>query len=212
MKPVLVTGMPRSGTSLVMGIFVHCGAWVGDIREPSEINPTGFFENLALLWALRGGCRRKSLLRVESTNEIDPGMLGPRFTKVMKQQGYKGGPWAFKALYGALFIDAWLKTWPDSIVLVTHREQEAVFRSLDLAESIRENHSTIEAREVLWEKMQGPYARCVELGGFRIDTQAVVDSGGQILRPHVEDAGLVWNQAAVRAFVDPALWHMRSRS
>jgi hypothetical protein len=53
-KNVIVVGMPRSGTSLTMGIFARRGYYVGPIkrqryREGDEHNPFGYFEADALV-------------------------------------------------------------------------------------------------------------------------------------------------------------------
>ena len=39
--PILVTGLPRSGTSLTTGCLHACGAWVGNTVK-------GFYENEAI--------------------------------------------------------------------------------------------------------------------------------------------------------------------
>ena len=43
---ILVTGCPRSGTSLVAGTLHKSGIWMGDtFPPPGEFNPTGYFEH-----------------------------------------------------------------------------------------------------------------------------------------------------------------------
>ena len=46
--PIFVTGLPRSGTSLVAGILAVSGAWTGATKPPSPENRKGNFENPAL--------------------------------------------------------------------------------------------------------------------------------------------------------------------
>ena len=46
--PILITGCPRSGTSLTAGIINKCEAWGGEMVGPTPHNPKGFFENIGL--------------------------------------------------------------------------------------------------------------------------------------------------------------------
>jgi len=47
---IIVTGMHRSGTSMVAGILKLCGVYFGDnLLHPQKENPKGFFEDLEFL-------------------------------------------------------------------------------------------------------------------------------------------------------------------
>lgn len=45
---IIVTGCPRTGTSMVAGILHLAGAFVGDTGKPTQYNAKGFFENLRI--------------------------------------------------------------------------------------------------------------------------------------------------------------------
>ena len=47
--PLLITGAPRSGTSLIAGLLHQMGMWTGHTVEGAPTNPRGFFEN----WGIR---------------------------------------------------------------------------------------------------------------------------------------------------------------
>ena len=47
-SPILVTGLPRSGTSMVAGILAEIGIFTGPTIAGGESNPKGFFENEAI--------------------------------------------------------------------------------------------------------------------------------------------------------------------
>ena len=50
MTTIIVTGMHRSGTSMVAGILKLCGVYFGDnLLHPQQENPKGFFEDLEFL-------------------------------------------------------------------------------------------------------------------------------------------------------------------
>ncbi|GAG49578.1 unnamed protein product, partial [marine sediment metagenome] len=86
--PIFVTGCARSGTSLVTGIFAHCGAWCGKVAGAQPHNPKGQFENTEI----RNGILKPLLV------SLDADKLGqkplPDINKVFlecgKMQGNKG--------------------------------------------------------------------------------------------------------------------------
>ena len=47
-RPFLITGLPRSGTSMTAGIFATLGLWTGTTVPGGPENPKGFFEHVAL--------------------------------------------------------------------------------------------------------------------------------------------------------------------
>ena len=47
-RPILITGLPRSGTSLTAGLLDICGAWSGTTVPGSKDNVKGFFEHAML--------------------------------------------------------------------------------------------------------------------------------------------------------------------
>ena len=63
-NPIFVTGLPRSGTSMVAGCLHQCGAWVGNTVAGGVGNEKGFFENIAL--------REQLVKRLLTTMGCDP--------------------------------------------------------------------------------------------------------------------------------------------
>ena len=47
-RPILVTGLPRSGTSLIAGLLHEFGAWTGTTLAGDEYNPKGYFEHAGI--------------------------------------------------------------------------------------------------------------------------------------------------------------------
>lgn len=46
---IIVTGMHRSGTSMMAGILHHCGIYTGTCIQPDQYNEKGYFEDKAVL-------------------------------------------------------------------------------------------------------------------------------------------------------------------
>jgi len=78
LRPLIVCGVPRSGTSLLTGLAVMHGAWVGDCRPADSRNPCGYFENEKI---------KKLLDKKTDYSEA--------WGEALKQ-GYDGGIWVYK--------------------------------------------------------------------------------------------------------------------
>lgn len=191
-EPVVVIGCARSGTSMTAGIFVRHGCWVGTCREPDRYNAKGYFENTAIKAALlkRWGYLKQAM----QVAEPEPGWKGT-VKHLTGLQGYKGGPWLVK--HGALYWRAWHEFEPTFVCV--YRDPEAIMES-----DKRGSFSiTPEAIALIRDEMDG----VCEAGGFRVDSERVVDGDYSQIEPAFEDAGLEFDPAIADDFVDPDLWH-----
>ena len=136
-NPVFVLGIPRSGTSLLAGLWSLTGIWTGPTNPPSVNNVKCFFENREIkdtstYKILRDGgyCRR-------GQNPIpQPGdVLKPQFdlynsiTAVAYGQGYTDGPWMFKDAKITLMWKLWYETFPKADYFITCRRDEDIIKS-----------------------------------------------------------------------------------
>ena len=114
-RPILVTGIPRSGTSLVAGCLHACGAWVGETLAGNASNPEGYFENRAL----REGIVKPQLRQAGGDPlgvrrlprlaglPVQP-LLGGQVLGQLSRQGYAGDvPWLYKAAKLTLLWPVW---------------------------------------------------------------------------------------------------------
>lgn len=144
-KNVIVVGMPRSGTSLTMGIFARQGYYVGPItrqryREGDEHNPFGYFEADALIkrnariFQRAGFPYHNTWLFERITPECAERIrnLEPSQDDVELVEAYKTrAPWAWKDPRLPYTIGYW---WPlmdpdRTAVIITRRSPEDVRES-----------------------------------------------------------------------------------
>lgn len=209
----MVSGPPRSGTSLTTGFVSYCGAWVGDCVGAAPGNPHGFFENRDLRETLT-----KSML---SERGIDPlgqhplvghgrpvPTVGRRgeIERLIRAQGYSAGPWVMKSAKVLLMLDDWLEMFPDAIWLVTRRPVEAV------AESCRRAGFMSTPGPGGWGVYVRAYMERIErlverAYVFRIDTPdlAAGDTDGSGIVPALRACGLKVTDRA-RDFIDPEVF------
>lgn len=138
---VCVTGMHRSGTSLIARLLNLCGLHLGPpdrIVPPGEGNPTGYWENKDmdrlnedLLVHLAGGWDFL-LPPITEGWESDPGLLPfrERANRLIQVLG-KQEPWGWKDPRCSLTLPFWKSLLPGLKVVVCLRHPVEVVRSLE---------------------------------------------------------------------------------
>ena len=156
----IVTGMHRSGTSMVTQLLSHAGLWLGaqDKLMPAKSdNPDGFYEHLDIVWihnALlqqhHGGWDFEPTLpdhwqQAESIND-----LKSRATHICKKISAEQGKhqaWGWKDPRTCFFLPFWQSIMPDMKLVICLRNPLAV------AQSIRaRNNSSLPFGLDLWER------------------------------------------------------------
>lgn len=208
---ILVTGLPRSGTSLVTGVIRACGAWAGVTTGPSQWNTKGNVENEAIREQLVKPCLKRVPtcplgLRSLPAVDLPPIWSGAQWRSsvevLTRRQGYKApAPLVYKDAKIALIWRQWAAAFPDAKWVIVERDLEAVVASAMRAEPMR-------------RRFDGDLQA---VRGWATSYRAHVDSiaakymhrvtPGDNLRPLIEWLGLQWNERAVTDWVDWSLYH-----
>lgn len=144
MRPILITGAARSGTSMTAGIINMSGAFGGDMFGPNNNNKRGMFENKQIRQDI---C--KPFLRSIEADPLGQNPL-PDIQKVwsraldkdfvdsfrdsvvssMLNQGWDGeNSWFYKGAKICLFWPLWVKAFPEARWVVVRRETADIARS-----------------------------------------------------------------------------------
>ena len=221
-RPILVTGLPRSGTSLVAGSLASCGAFTGRTVGPSDANPKGFFENeflreeivKRLLSTL--SCDPLGVTRLPDTQSLCPvDGLDRAVLAALSAEGYDGnGPWLFKDAKLSLLWPLWRHAFPRARWVLVRRERSDVIDSC-LRTPFMVQHSR---ERDFWERFIDEYeqrlAALKQSGAWwrEIRPHELVTGDLRPLRTLAEQAGLSWRETPVREFVSPRHWHARARA
>jgi hypothetical protein len=138
--PLLITGMPRSGTSATARLLGAAGLDLGDdLMPPSEANRLGFYEdvqfyelNRALLAAGLGAAPELQP-RWAYADRIDPSRLGGlrgRAQALMAERMARGRPWGFKDPRTTMLLDFYDSLEPRARYLFVYRAPWDVLDSL----------------------------------------------------------------------------------
>lgn len=216
--PILVLGIPRSGTSLLSGILAACGAWTGTtVTGGGSENPKGFFENTFL----REGINKPLLknlncdpLGVRKLPELDQvPIIAPLRDAILtsvEQQGYDGkSTWLFKDAKLVLLWPAWKAAFPAARWVIVDRDREQIINSC-LRTSFMKQHSGDPAFWNHWideylERMQA--LESTDLWCRHIATEPLIRGDLGEARELAEALGLSWNENAVAEFIEPEYWH-----
>jgi hypothetical protein len=206
---ILVTGLPRSGTSLVAGVIRACGAWTGLTTGPSEWNRKGNVENeaireqlvkpyLARIPACPLGLR--SLPVVGLPPQYSAGQWRARVGVFLRRQGYPGGPLVYKDAKLALMWRQWALAYPDARWVIVCRHMSAIVDSVMRAEPMRRQFDGDE--QAVWNWAQVYEAHVTSIAAARRTMWPGDDS-----RPLIDWLGLDWNQGAVDEWIDWDMYH-----
>lgn len=213
MGPItLVTGLPRSGTSLVAGTIRACGAWTGPTVPASEHHAKGNVENseirerilkpyLSRIPACPLGLRS---LPVINHKPFKTGVDWRRMvTETFKRQGYEGGPVVYKDAKIALTWRLWAAAFPEAKWVIVRRPLVETVRSVCAAEPMM-RHFDSESDVWRWAEMYDAHVSSIPHGR---DVAPEPES----LRRMLEWLGLDWpmHAQAISEWIDWGLLHGR---
>lgn len=220
-RPVLVLGMPRSGTSMTTGLLGLAGLWLGWTVPGDEFNPRGYFENVML----RDGWEKPLLASLgadplgvhplpdmaEAAKPVD-GLPG-KIRRLLWMQGYdERQVWGFKGAKMTLLWPQWHAHFPQTRWIIVRRNPDDIVRSC-LRTPFMAQHST---EPSFWYAFIAEYEKrldALKASGaayWEVSTEDLAVGRFDALASVAEALELRWNQAAAREFVQPSYWHGKS--
>ena len=212
---IIITGPPRSGTSMIAGILVKCGAFAGQTIGPVPHNEKGTFQNQLIMEKLI----IPMLIVFRLYNEWGMHVIPERTPFVAdlweyadgilrNDPHYKDGLLLMvKAPQIALMWQTWNFAFPKARWIWCDRDKEAIARSCiraaryesltDPPYNFREWKEWVEAHDAkLFEMAEEKLDIAV------IDTRKVADGDFTQIKAFVDMAGLEWNEEGIVEFVD----------
>lgn len=136
-SPVFITGIPRSGTSMIAGVLQICGAFLGGTPKPEKQSPRGMYENkkihdrLVEPFLLGLGADpfcQFPLPRMDSLHiPID---WRDRVVGVLEEEGFPlGACWAYKSNKSCLIWPVWDFAFPNAKWIIVRRRTGDIINS-----------------------------------------------------------------------------------
>jgi hypothetical protein len=214
--PVLVTGLPRSGTSMITGLLGLCGLWLGHTVPGGEENIRGFFENVVLRERVQKEILRQGRFDPLGVARLPPPAWHPDIKNLravvaaaLGAQRYDGREiWGFKDAKLTLTWRPWHEHFPHARWVIVRRSTDEIVFSC-LRTSFMKQHSSDPA---FWRRFVADYLERLELlqraVGWSRSLEAADVAAGRFdaLERLVGELGLTWRPDAIRAFVAPEHW------
>jgi hypothetical protein len=181
-EPIIILGIPRSGTSLISGLFCLHGVFFGHCREADTHNPKGYFENKKIS-ALK---RRKPYNHIFYRREI---------YKILVSDGYAGEMWGVKFLPESIHM--WNNFNPTFICC--RRNLEPNYKSYSKFFTKTSNKF-----QAYYHKM---HLAMDKISIFDIHTSKVVAGNFSELKKAIEYVGLEFNPELTNDFINKDYWH-----
>jgi hypothetical protein len=191
--PIIIMAMPRSGSSMVAGVFAAHGVFVGTCKEADSKNEKGFFEHVGftkLVIELYG----KGLISRNRTPEPHPDFKG-RFMDLIKEDGYSGGPWLIK--HAHVYHKIW-KGFNPRFIVVKRDTASISESSRDLGWASSMSH-IIEGQKMLDRIVKEHDAPVV-------DSNELIKGNYDSLEKAFKHCSLIFNKWTADDFIEPDLW------
>ena len=220
--PILITGLPRSGTSMTAGILAKLGVFTGPTVPGGRSNPKGFFENIVIREQIIKGVLKaggfdplgvRSLPPHDFNDEIsfdDGKSLKEILHRIINAQGYSLNlPWLYKDAKLTLLWRIFNSQFPDALWIVVRRNRQNFIRSC-LRTHFMVQHSTEEdfwnnfanAYELRLEELIKTANRVVE-----VDTDTIIGGDFSAIETVCEKVGIDFSKNITAKFVSPEHWN-----
>lgn len=217
--PILITGCARSGTSLTAGIVNHCGAWGGKMTGNMPHNKKGQYENsyirnnmvkphLELM-----GCDKLGQKPLPDINNIYIDFEWKAdILKVIKAQGYSGGPWFYKGAKMCLTWPLWHDAFPNAKWVIVRRDDKDIALSCMKTRFMRAYRDVkgwqiwIDEHKKRFEEMEKAGLDVVEVWPSK-----VIEGKYGEMKNAIHHIGLSWERDIIHDFIEPRLWNTKRK-
>ena len=131
-QPIIISGMHRSGTSLIASVLAHAGLHIGDELMPSHPdNPNGYFEDLGFVELHEAMLHsRDRTVLVDRTFVAHPTHRELNWARRLVLERSHHELWGWKDPRTCLFLNMWRRILPDACYLFVYRNPLDVLFSL----------------------------------------------------------------------------------
>lgn len=216
---------------MVAGVINKSGAFAGLTSGPTINNQKGMFENAKIRNTiikpyLRSiGMDPRGQFPLPDIHSLPYlANLKQRVEEIIKEEGYKGGPWMYKGAKITLTWPIWYKAFPKAKWVVVRRRNEEIIDSCRKT-GFMNSYSRPRVLKTIgvntevegWQWWIDQHIkRFIEMmeAGIRYYTvwpEKMVDGDYSEMKNVVEGLDLEWNEKQVREFIEPKLWKAKQK-
>jgi hypothetical protein len=217
--PILVTGIARSGTSMVAGIINICGAFGGELVGSNLHNQKGMFENSHIREKIVKPYLREINADPLGQNPLPdtdripiPNDWQQRIEAVMEEHGYKEGAWFYKEAKMSLMWPVWNYAFPNAKWVIVRR------RSPDIVDSCMRTSfmRAFTDREGWFKWIREHERRFSQMyeAGLNIHViwpERIIHGDYTQMYQLIDWLGLEYKPQEIANFIEPKLWKARKK-
>ncbi len=223
-SPILVTGIPRSGTSIIAAIINQCGVFLGSITKRSMFENVGIKEEIVHPYFVNMKMDPRGQFPLPDTKSLSiPMNWADKVSGMIIEQGYKRGDWMYKSTSMGLIWPVWHYAFPDAKWIIVRRKPSDIVQScmktgyMDAYEdeNVRDatNVASIQEGWLWWIREYEKRFTEMMMEGVNckvIWPERMVDGDYQQLHEVLDWLGLRWKEELLN-FINPLLWKSRQR-
>lgn len=192
-SPILITGIPRSGATMIAATINYCGAFGG------EMSKRGMYSN----------DRIRNLMKADFAFSTEGWKTEVEY--ILSTEGYRGGVWMYKDFNISNVWKLWDSAYPEAKWVIVRRKTTDIISSCMKTKYMKEYNT-----EEGWKGMVHDYEhRFVEMITEGLNCKVIwpermVGGDYQQLYELCEWVGLEWKEDALR-FIETLLWKTRQK-
>jgi hypothetical protein len=222
--PILITGCPRSGASIIASAISLCGAFSGEISKRGMWSNDVIREEIVKSYIRDLKYDTFGQYPLPITNDlIFPMNWGEKVEKVLLKQGYQKGKWMYKDPLSSLIWPVWNYAFPNAKWIIVRRRTGDIIQSClktayMFAFESKENQKAVGVSDekegwLWWEhEYEKRFVEMIEAGlNCKIVWPERMIYGDYTQMYEMLDwLGLKWNKEVIN-LIDPLLWYSKQK-
>jgi len=218
--PILVTGISRSGASMIAGIINLCGAFGGGMVGQTRYDRKGVYENTNIRNNIV-----KRFLREIAADSLGQYPLPDIFrclhiaptrkdywkksvVTAMQNDGYtEGQPWFYKDAKTCLIWPIWKEAFPEAKWVIVSRKDKDVIASC-LRTGFMKAYSDARGWQSWIDEHRKRFTEMESAGieGYEVWPEDLIEGDLTVAKQLIEWCGLEWQRDKVAEFIGLKLW------
>lgn len=126
-SPILITGIPRSGSTMIAATINLCGAFGGEMSKRGMYSNDRVREEIVKPYLIENGINKNGLYLTSSNLPFVD--IKDWVEKIMIEEGYQEGNWMFKDSRLSLMWNTWNQVYPNAKWIIVRRRTGDIIQS-----------------------------------------------------------------------------------
>jgi hypothetical protein len=207
-SPILITGIPRSGTSIVAVAINQCGAFLGKTSKRDMYENSRIKSNIVKSYFHRMGVDPRGQFPLPNTEDLSiPMDWRKRIEQIILEEGYQEGPWMYKGTGMSLVWPVWHYAFPNAKWIIVRRRTPDIIHSC-----LKTGYMNAYSESEEWKEWIHNYEKkfvemiTAGLNCKQIWPERMVTGDYQQLYEVLDWVSLSWNNELVN-LINPLFWN-----